>query len=404
MVKKDDEMTLDINEAEMEEAVEELMKREAKREAQRWAHVFDVRPKIEDVFAAMSKSELTERRKMLRLKNAGALNKNELAKAVAAAVLERAEVLFELIEIEQYEWLAELSEADGVVNVEEEDLSALEWLYSIGWISFGHVANRRSVVMSQELMEVFRKVDGKGLRALAEQNSQWIILASGLAYYYGVLSSQEMLDALNHLTGEEIDEDRLKAVIAINAAEGAWSIAFEDDWFFDFRVWDHETTRLEQDEYEALTAYPFTYEQIYEAGQIDFIERNAAVDKLLQLLLKEWQCDDEEAKARLDDWLTLLKNGDGITEVIEIIEDSLGFPTKKLAKKTVDLLVELNNSTRRWALKGHTPQEIHQLSQPGSNVVLLHRPNGGDTVGPNDPCPCGSGKKYKKCCAEKSRD
>ena len=24
-------------------------------------------------------------------------------------------------------------------------------------------------------------------------------------------------------------------------------------------------------------------------------------------------------------------------------------------------------------------------------------------VGPNDPCPCGSGKKYKKCCMHKER-
>ena len=24
-------------------------------------------------------------------------------------------------------------------------------------------------------------------------------------------------------------------------------------------------------------------------------------------------------------------------------------------------------------------------------------------VGPNDPCPCGSGKKYKKCCYQKDR-
>ena len=24
------------------------------------------------------------------------------------------------------------------------------------------------------------------------------------------------------------------------------------------------------------------------------------------------------------------------------------------------------------------------------------------TAGRNDPCPCGSGKKYKKCCAQKS--
>jgi len=24
-------------------------------------------------------------------------------------------------------------------------------------------------------------------------------------------------------------------------------------------------------------------------------------------------------------------------------------------------------------------------------------------VGPNDPCPCGSGKKYKKCCMHKDK-
>ncbi|MBQ3181111.1 MAG: SEC-C domain-containing protein, partial [Firmicutes bacterium] len=24
-------------------------------------------------------------------------------------------------------------------------------------------------------------------------------------------------------------------------------------------------------------------------------------------------------------------------------------------------------------------------------------------VGPNDPCPCGSGKKYKKCCLQKDK-
>ncbi len=374
MTKKNEDTGEFLSDEEMEEAVEELLKREAKREAQRWLRVFSVKPKIVEIFMAMSKSELDERRRMLQLKGAGSLKKADLAKAVAAAVLERAEVLFELIELEQYNWLKKLAAADGVVNVTNEDLVALEWLYNIGWVSFGQVANQRAVVMSTELTEVFRRVDNVGLHKVAEENSRWIILASGLAYYYGVLSHREMVEALTRLTGEAVDEDRLKAVVAINAAEGAWSIALEDDWFFDFRVWDAEATRREQDEYEELEAYPFTYEQLYAAGQVDFIERNEAVDKLLQLLLKEWQCEEDEARARLDDWIALLKNGDGIPEVIELIEDSLGFPNKKLEKKVVDLLLELHNSTRRWVLKGHTPQELHQLSQPDSNVVLLHRP------------------------------
>ena len=31
-----------------------------------------------------------------------------------------------------------------------------------------------------------------------------------------------------------------------------------------------------------------------------------------------------------------------------------------------------------------------------------YRLKAGQAVGRNDPCPCGSGKKYKKCCGAKS--
>jgi len=31
------------------------------------------------------------------------------------------------------------------------------------------------------------------------------------------------------------------------------------------------------------------------------------------------------------------------------------------------------------------------------------RKSAADKVGPNDPCPCGSGKKYKKCCMQKDK-
>jgi len=36
---------------------------------------------------------------------------------------------------------------------------------------------------------------------------------------------------------------------------------------------------------------------------------------------------------------------------------------------------------------------------PDAPVEQAHS---GRTVGRNDPCPCGSGKKYKKCCGQKS--
>jgi hypothetical protein len=57
------------------------------------------------------------------------------------------------------------------------------------------------------------------------------------------------------------------------------------------------------------------------------------------------------------------------------------------------------NNTRIWENNGYTPSELHGiLSKRDKNIVkfpTLQR----QKVGRNDPCPCGSGKKYKKCCA-----
>jgi preprotein translocase subunit SecA len=42
-------------------------------------------------------------------------------------------------------------------------------------------------------------------------------------------------------------------------------------------------------------------------------------------------------------------------------------------------------------------KKAHGLSKTPAPVPLV----AGSKAGRNDPCPCGSGKKYKKCCALK---
>ena len=66
--------------------------------------------------------------------------------------------------------------------------------------------------------------------------------------------------------------------------------------------------------------------------------------------------------------------------------------TKDRAKELIPLLVDLSNHTRKWSNCGFTPEEIHQQKIRSSSVRQ------GRKIGRNEPCPCGSGKKYKKCC------
>ncbi len=48
-----------------------------------------------------------------------------------------------------------------------------------------------------------------------------------------------------------------------------------------------------------------------------------------------------------------------------------------------------------------------EISAVGSSESMVKKQpvrNAGKKVGPNDPCPCGSGKKYKKCCRDKQQE
>ena len=43
-------------------------------------------------------------------------------------------------------------------------------------------------------------------------------------------------------------------------------------------------------------------------------------------------------------------------------------------------------------------RELEQARMAGAGDMQVQQRRVGEKIGRNDPCPCGSGKKYKKCC------
>jgi len=81
-------------------------------------------------------------------------------------------------------------------------------------------------------------------------------------------------------------------------------------------------------------------------------------------------------------------------------------PLKAFRATTADpaILDDIEKHMSAWA--GFRPQEERaKPGLPALSIVSAARPvhNPYRGVGRNDPCPCGSGKKFKKCCLEKAR-
>ena len=72
----------------------------------------------------------------------------------------------------------------------------------------------------------------------------------------------------------------------------------------------------------------------------------------------------------------------------------------------LSMIGELSTRTRKPSLKGHKPDEFEEI-QPTvmpqvrqTSAVKAQPVRVEQKPGRNDPCPCGSGKKYKKCCGK----
>ena len=76
---------------------------------------------------------------------------------------------------------------------------------------------------------------------------------------------------------------------------------------------------------------------------------------------------------------------------------SLAFDKEKLYKNMVDAKADWLYDLPMWdnIFDADTKKRLY-LEQKKSGTVVV-----GKKVGRNDPCPCGSGKKYKQCCLNK---
>ena len=91
-----------------------------------------------------------------------------------------------------------------------------------------------------------------------------------------------------------------------------------------------------------------------------------------------------------------LKEANPIEEMEEDTKVQLGFDKELLYKNMVAAGADWLYGLEEWndIFDEETQKALYKEQKSSTTIVK------GDKVYPNDPCPCGSGKKYKKCCGK----
>ena len=235
-----------------------------------------------------------------------------------------------------------------------------------------------------------------------------------LTHLYGLVHKDKVVEIYNMQNEEKIekiDTVKLKADdISIYITELDENFV---EIFNDYFV--HETIMQFDEFYEELINRkdkPFyipSQEVLLKYKDDNYFEINKEYDSLLNYVTKHLFAGNElKAEMLVEDIQGYCLRDFSPRQIFDLFNvRDVSFDDEDQVNEVLKLVMELANNTRTWENNGHTPNEIFEKYEKPHLRPLPDKPfkfNGSvkkEKIGRNDPCPCGSGKKYKKCCLGK---
>ncbi len=375
------------------------------------------------------------------------LKKSELVELVAARLLDpdvmfyrmsifddRAIEIFEKSIGKFYRYTDEEKDAVSVLN--EMDLA----------VAGRDDAGEEILFVFDDVAEVWRGVKNEKFDAYRKRASWVWKCLYWTEEMYGYTPIENFLDVINvkkelRMTGDELVEvfdhfplDRLWTV-RLGDIFLSTIYATDPDGLYDLRV------RQQGKDYYIPTAA-----EVEELFDTCALLSTPSYQKMKGYMTKNLNLTETEAEDILLDLWDMISSEDDFHECMQWFMDQFEFKNKKQAGDLINLFMPLSNNTRMIANKGHTPTELSgrikfgpgnmpvitagsslaaemlakaapeirkmgfglNLESNATNIPVMDLPNGLDgpakmsqkKVYPNDPCPCGSGKKFKKCCGK----
>lgn len=128
-------------------------------------------------------------------------------------------------------------------------------------------------------------------------------------------------------------------------------------------------------------------------------EPDVVVEGTVKELAEKYDIDIMTMTGFLDGINDSLKEANPIEEMEEDTKVNLGFDKELLYKNMVAAGADWLYELEEWN-DIYDEETRKALYKEQKESTTIHK---GPKVYPNDPCPCGSGKKYKKCCGKNAK-
>ncbi len=402
---------------------------------------------LKHVLLMYDKESLLNYARDLEIKRTSGLKKDELAEKIANELLAPSVMRRRIAALSpECRTLMERAIREPFVPTDEEMEDAL----CLHESDYAFLNGRKQINVPVDVKNAYEKLNTSEFRKYARKMS-WLsqCLNFGEAFY-GIFDKDILCEMFNTRKGFHISREELEKLCSEFPSdmtechlERGQKFIVAEYLTYDDRYKDLLDIQADKDFYIP------NYQEVLDYAKNFYLSQEPAYRNFREFLQHEvgmtYKEADDETLGIWDQIQSDIYFTDIVQYLIDVYEDLLD---EAEIEKMMQLLQELNNNTRMQIRRGHTPNEMmkrgmeqgcfsqkpivvprstevaellknasKELNEMGicvdldSNASII--PNStaqGDMFGredtsfkkiyPNDPCPCGSGKKFKKCCGK----
>jgi len=373
---------------------------------------------LEDYLSTLTKKELTEIRQYWQFGGISQLNKAELIEALAERIKAQLKdwLKYQLPRnIDFLEMVIEKQKTVKRVKVTFKEVlpQALNNFYYRGILDLNDNEEETTVRIPADLVpQIEEIITDSEFKEQLKKNKEIITFVSGLLVYYGTLSVSEIYDFYEkYYDNSKKDVNYLYLRKLVDEAYLSTDrIERYSYYYLDPGVISPEEIIDEIEMRQNVDYYLPRKKDIFYAGSNEEEKLNSVQRKFKKMLINDFSIPEDRAEDILWTMKLDIKNDFSTMSMLQDFASEYEFKNEKQTQEFVRQLNELHNNTRMWILKGHTPEELFEEERKHLQPLPKNERDGSvgeqtvvkdEKVGRNDPCPCGSGKKYKKCCLGK---
>jgi hypothetical protein len=347
---------------------------------------------IKELISNLSKEIIYDIAKYLGMTKISSLNKSKLVEKLLDEYEELIEERMSLFDEERYKFLKSYADNNGVKvskQIDEETLYKVGYFLQNGML-FSAVKDDEPVILMPEVIQkLVKEKNNIQYRNKIKTNSEIVNIYRGMNKAYGLLKLKDIKEIFKRYNIEESEKYRIEDVIMKAEdyyreyeVQGIFFInCYIDNWVELLKKIEKQVsvdyTIISKDEILSMADENYIYESKF--GSTFFKEFSSIfnMDKdILEGLMESLYLEIQENELE-----------DVMTEIIEQLEDD----NKEIKDFMYNCVGKFLKDIRLWKFKGA------MLNEKKGNGITNEKKK---PIRRNGPCSCGSGKKYKDCCAK----